>query len=120
MLLILVTVFTILETFCRFFLKMSVNACIFLPDVLVNFPPAPFTYSTEDLLAAINAFHQFVDVPFHPTFFLKRMWDGMAATLRAYYEAGRVSSRRRSVVEIDYTDYLESPAVVFRSFFRNI
>ncbi len=35
------------------------------------------TYSAQDLLVAINRRHQFVDVPFHPTFFLKQIWDGM-------------------------------------------
>ena len=29
----------------------------------------PATYAADDLLAALNGRHQFVNVPFHPTFF---------------------------------------------------
>jgi hypothetical protein len=77
------------------------------------------TYSTEDLLAAIIGQHQFVNVPFHPTFFFHQMWLGMIITLRANFEAGRGNYRRRnSVVELDYAGYLVPPASFVRSLVR--
>jgi hypothetical protein len=106
-----VTVFIISETF---FSPQNERERLYLLTRVAGAFSSSATYSAEDLLAAINGQHQFVDVPFYPTFFLRRMWDGMATTLRAHYQSGRVGIRRRSVLEFDYSDYLVPPAVVFR------
>jgi hypothetical protein len=80
--------------------------------------PTCATYLTEDLLAAINGQHQFVNVPFNPTFFLLRMWEGMISSLRANFQAEHASIRRRSVRIVDYSVHLEPPVVAFRSLIR--
>jgi hypothetical protein len=72
-------------------------------------------------LAAINGRHQFVNFPFHPTFFLRRMWEGMITTLRPnYQESDLPNNRHRSIVEIDYSGYLRQPVVVsWHNLFRS-
>ena len=78
------------------------------------------TYSAEDLLAAIDVRHQFVNFPFHPTFFLRRMWEGMIVPLRpAFFDPNLPHNRHRSIVEIDYSVHLRlSDVDGQRSFFR--
>ncbi len=77
------------------------------------------TNSAEDLLAAIIGRHQFVNVPFHPTFFLRRMWEGMITTLRPNYQGSDLpNNRHRSMVEIDYSIFLRPSPDGRRSFFR--
>jgi hypothetical protein len=77
------------------------------------------TYCAEDLLMAIDGRHQFVNVPFHTTFFLRRMWEGMYGTLRAaFFDPQRPANRQRSLVEIDYSVFLRPPDAAWRSFFR--
>jgi hypothetical protein len=80
------------------------------------------TYAADDLLAALDGRHQFVNFPFHPTFFLMRMWEGMNTPLRPDFQDQQLTQRppnqHRSRFGMDYSDHLLSDAGGQRSFFR--
>jgi hypothetical protein len=77
------------------------------------------TYSAQSLLAAIDGRHQFVNVPFEPTFFLRRMWEGMNGSLRpAFFDPDRQANRIRSMGEIDYSTFLRPSPDGRRAFVR--